>query len=290
MGWEKDIRRGGIRYARGETMTYCPRCGALNEDQATFCIKCGSSMQPPVQPSKRLPSSHLQTSFDRTFKAAGPLIKTFLVTIFLLLVIEISQALSADSHFAESFGDFLSGNLLVFFVIILISSYSGYYSRLYPKEHSFVSPIIAAVVVTFFLWVAANVFIFIGEDSVGNEVLVTMGDVLMSILYIIFLLILLLGYISVIMNLQKAPLPVPPSGPGMAPPASSVPPAEYQPVKRLMRSSRDRIVAGVCGGMAEYFGTDPFLVRVLWVVGLIASLGAFLLAYLVLAIVLPRSP
>lgn len=58
----------------------------------------------------------------------------------------------------------------------------------------------------------------------------------------------------------------------------------------LTRSSRHKIIAGVCGGLAEWLGWDPTLVRVLYVVGSILSV-AFpgLLVYVVLWLVMPEA-
>ena len=60
--------------------------------------------------------------------------------------------------------------------------------------------------------------------------------------------------------------------------------------KRL-RKSTNRVIAGVCGGLAEWLGWDPTLVRVLYVVGSILSV-AFpgLLVYVVLWLVMPEAP
>jgi phage shock protein C len=57
---------------------------------------------------------------------------------------------------------------------------------------------------------------------------------------------------------------------------------------QLTRSDTDKKIAGIAGGMAAYFGIDPTLVRVLWVVALLMGWG--LLAYLILWIVLPKGP
>jgi phage shock protein PspC (stress-responsive transcriptional regulator) len=59
----------------------------------------------------------------------------------------------------------------------------------------------------------------------------------------------------------------------------------------LRRSRRHRMIAGVCGGLAEWLGWDPTLVRVLYVVGSILSV-AFpgLLVYVVLWLVMPEAP
>jgi phage shock protein PspC (stress-responsive transcriptional regulator) len=58
--------------------------------------------------------------------------------------------------------------------------------------------------------------------------------------------------------------------------------------RRLRRSTTDRQIAGVCGGMAEYFNTDPTLVRLIWVVlsifggAVIGGIIAYLLAWLII--------
>ena len=59
----------------------------------------------------------------------------------------------------------------------------------------------------------------------------------------------------------------------------------------LQRSQDDRIIAGVCGGVAEWLGWDPTLVRVLFVLVSIFS-AAFpgILVYLILWIVMPERP
>ncbi len=61
------------------------------------------------------------------------------------------------------------------------------------------------------------------------------------------------------------------------------------PPRRITRSRDDRMVAGVCGGVARYFGWDPTLVRVLYVVASVVS-AAFpgILVYIVLWIVMPE--
>jgi phage shock protein C len=57
-------------------------------------------------------------------------------------------------------------------------------------------------------------------------------------------------------------------------------------VRRLKRSSRDKKIAGICGGFGEYFNVDPTLVRVLWILAVLLG-GTGLLLYLILWIVMP---
>lgn len=55
---------------------------------------------------------------------------------------------------------------------------------------------------------------------------------------------------------------------------------------RLCRSRRDRMLAGVCGGIAEHFGWSPTRVRLAWIV-LALCVGSGILLYLLLWLVMP---
>jgi len=60
---------------------------------------------------------------------------------------------------------------------------------------------------------------------------------------------------------------------------------------RLYRSVDDRVIAGVCGGLAVRFALDPSLVRVLWVVvALVSGVFPLLIVYVVMAAVVPEEP
>ena len=59
--------------------------------------------------------------------------------------------------------------------------------------------------------------------------------------------------------------------------------------KRLCRSRQNRTLAGVCGGIAEYLGWDPTLVRVAWIILTLLG-GSGILIYLILWLVMPESP
>ncbi|MNK67651.1 DNA-binding transcriptional activator PspC [compost metagenome] len=59
---------------------------------------------------------------------------------------------------------------------------------------------------------------------------------------------------------------------------------------RLHRSSRDRMIAGVCGGLAETFKVDPALVRLAAVAAVVFTWGAAVLAYLIAWVVMPLEP
>ena len=54
--------------------------------------------------------------------------------------------------------------------------------------------------------------------------------------------------------------------------------------------SRDRVLAGVAAGLADYFDVDPSIVRVAWVLLTFASGGILILVYIVMAVVVPEEP
>ena len=57
-------------------------------------------------------------------------------------------------------------------------------------------------------------------------------------------------------------------------------------VKKLYRSERNRMIAGVCGGLAEYWDMDPTIIRLLWVlVSLIVGSG--ILLYILAVLIIP---
>ena len=89
----------------------------------------------------------------------------------------------------------------------------------------------------------------------------------------------------------------PPPGASYPPPGSSYPPPGYQatmtpprPIRRLTRSRSERVIGGVCGGLARYWNTDPLLLRILTVVLTLATGGAFLVGYLIAWIAIPDEP
>ena len=58
--------------------------------------------------------------------------------------------------------------------------------------------------------------------------------------------------------------------------------------KQLQRSTQNKVIGGVCAGLARYFGIDPVLVRIVFLVALV-FFGFGPLIYIVLWIVMPKS-
>lgn len=58
--------------------------------------------------------------------------------------------------------------------------------------------------------------------------------------------------------------------------------------KRLYRSAKERMLCGVCGGIAEYFNIDPTIIRLGAVLMACISWGSVLLAYFIAAVIIPE--
>ena len=60
--------------------------------------------------------------------------------------------------------------------------------------------------------------------------------------------------------------------------------------KKLYRSTTDRRIAGVCGGIAEYFGVDSTVVRLLFIAMLIFGVFPIIFMYLIMWAIVPEAP
>jgi phage shock protein C len=66
-------------------------------------------------------------------------------------------------------------------------------------------------------------------------------------------------------------------------------PTPPQPQKRLTRSRDERMLAGVCGGLADYLGVDPTIVRLVAVLLGIVSVGTAVVGYVIAAVIIPEA-
>jgi len=60
--------------------------------------------------------------------------------------------------------------------------------------------------------------------------------------------------------------------------------------KKLYRSRNNRMIAGVCAGLAEFFGIDVTVVRLVFAAGALLGFGSFILVYIVMFVVVPEEP
>lgn len=59
--------------------------------------------------------------------------------------------------------------------------------------------------------------------------------------------------------------------------------------KKLTKSTSNRMISGVCGGIGEYFNLDATLVRLIWAILTVGGIGSGLILYIIAAIVIPES-
>lgn len=59
--------------------------------------------------------------------------------------------------------------------------------------------------------------------------------------------------------------------------------------KRLLRSTTNRMICGVCGGIGEYFKIDPTVIRLIWVILSFCSAGSGLIVYILAAVIMPEN-
>lgn len=58
--------------------------------------------------------------------------------------------------------------------------------------------------------------------------------------------------------------------------------------KKLTKSSENKMISGVCGGIGEYFNLDPTVIRLIWVILTIGGFGTGLLIYIIAAVIIPE--
>lgn len=69
--------------------------------------------------------------------------------------------------------------------------------------------------------------------------------------------------------------------------SSPYPTSSQQPERKLTRSMTDKMIAGVCGGIAQYLGVDATLIRLVFGILMLAGILPGVLAYIVAWIVMP---
>jgi len=61
-------------------------------------------------------------------------------------------------------------------------------------------------------------------------------------------------------------------------------------MKRLYRSRKEQMLGGICGGLGEHLDVDPSIIRLVWLVVTLLSLGTGIIVYLAAWIIIPQSP
>ena len=185
--------------------------------------------------------------------------------------------------------DFFFSNLGIFLLIFIVSALFTYCRRHCGRAYLLISPIATAFGITVFFWVISSIII-IGNSQISVPVFYTVAQYLSAHLFVIFWLFLVLGYFFLFLRLIFE---------GVAEVCRNIDNRSAAPAmkersetgatKRLYRSGKDKIIAGVCGGIAEYLNIDPVLIRLIWIALILAG-GSGILLYIIAWIVIPRNP
>jgi len=232
--------------------------------------------------------------WNRTFGFVGPFLSGIMGLIFLVIVIWILNIVNLPfgNVFISNVSSFLFSNLAIFFAFFLFFSYTSYISRRYRKAYIPVSPIVVAIGITICFWLIMWAINLV-NISLANASLTSISLFIQYNLLGIFLAFLFLGYLVLIiwMALGKLKIEVPEISEYREEKemVREKPRPQAAGVKRLYRSGRDKILGGVCGGIAEYLEVDPVLIRLIWVIMSLAW-GTGILAYIIAWIIIPRNP
>jgi phage shock protein C len=139
-------------------------------------------------------------------------------------------------------------------------------------------------------WLGYVLVIAGGLILMGNLGVFDFFDHFDNVFEFVFPLLLILLGMAIIYYRQSQPVPAPTddevhqSGEQSETRDRSHSPGAY---RQFRRSFTDKKIAGVCGGLANYFDIDPSIIRMLYVILCLASFGAGLILYVILALVVP---
>ena len=228
--------------------------------------------------------------FHKTFGVVGPLISSvFALVIFALVIWVIGFVNFSGSTFLLTIRSFLMTNIGLFFLIFLFFSYSSYFSKVSRRAYAPFSPFVMAAGIGIVLWLLGSIFGFVG-DYAGVFVLSQSAQFLTgSTLFQIFFVVLLIAYAVYFIRVATGCCPSEETVFVRKPVAAAARKSKGPEIRRLYRSGDDRILGGVCGGIAEYLDVDPVIIRLLWVIAVFAW-GFGILAYIIAWIIIPRNP
>lgn len=223
----------------------------------------------------------------RPFSAAGLILSIIVGILGLAISIWALDILAQRTGSAVLYElhDFLFFNIGAFILIFLFSSALTHFSRYCRTGRVLLSPLSSAFGITVFFWIASSIMLIDGGITT-SPVIYAVAQYMKSNLMGIFLFFLMLGYFFLLIQLIVREL--------ITKPYHRITEMEQRHisnsrVKRLYRSGNDRIIGGVCGGIAEYFGVDPVPIRLIWVILALAG-GSGVLLYMIAWLIIPRNP
>jgi len=233
----------------------------------------------------------MERGWHSAFGFIGPLISSIFGIILLAIGVWILGFVASKIEFSFllAIKGFLQDNLGLFFLLMLFFNYAEYFSKVSRRAYKPFSPIIKAAGFVVVVWILANL-VLVSGSSIGIPVLPGLANFALRRLFWVFGFFVILGYI-ILLVARKEEKPRREEG-FMARTARTKKTQQAEPVKRLYRSGKDKILGGVCGGLAEHLRVDPVIIRLIWVVAAFIPpfWGGAILLYIIAWIIIPRNP
>ncbi len=236
---------------------------------------------------------------DHSLGILGPLVSSLIGLLLLILLIWIATVPLAEVNWIKDIGDFCLENLVFFFFVGIMLSYTAYLSRRYHQDFRWVSPILNATAAAIGFWVLVHIFDILYQD-VGSPLFLDYANIANFLIPASFVFVLLFGYILLLLQVANEGFRNKPD-----PNNPAILESKTGPVRTLLptpepgsnsvkdgphRSARDKLIAGICGGLAEYFHINTTALRFIFAVLIPFTLGNVIIAYFVLWVVIPRDP
>ena len=208
-------------------MTYCTKCGKKIDDEAQYCIHCGTTIKTSDTPQKEIKDkksieqqieetaegvgkkaeeigkrierkatdvgTHISHWYDSTFKITGPLIGAIIALIILRIIIFIIQAPGGDIFIITALSQGLHEYLPIIFASMLLSGYNTYIYRKYKHQYQWMYPLISALGFIIGAWIAAKIMLIISQSN-NTPIIEAIGFFIDTYLIGIFILALIIAY------------------------------------------------------------------------------------------------
>lgn len=220
------------------------------------------------------------------FGPVGPLLSGIFGIFLLVLIVWFVNLINSffGLEIISSLASFMIRNVGYFFLIFIFFSYANYFSRKFRSLSLMIEPVVLGVSMSIAFWLASKAMFF-ANLGIRNPDISRMEMLLRTNLVPVFFAGFFVGIlVEVIKILAKSDLSTRNEKGIMSRSAESV-----GRMKRIYRSGKERILGGVCGGIAEYLGADPVIIRLLWAAACLLW-GAGILLYLIAWIIIPKNP
>jgi len=140
----------------------------------------------------------LESRYERRFGLAGPFIRALIgwgILVLIILGIQAARTPGGELAYPE-LGVYLGGNVLLFFGLLILFGYVTYAHRRYRRQAVWVLPLTVAAGITVLSWFASGALSALSDDT-GDRGIADAASAGQTFLPVIFIAILILGYIAV---------------------------------------------------------------------------------------------